>query len=128
MSLKVRKTKTMGRGVFTTEDIKRGRVVETCPCIVWDRQDERQIQSTLLRFYVFEGKVFSDASVLALGFGSLYNHSGKPNATYKYDPKKRVMTIRAIKNIKAGEQIFINYGYDPLRTFQQWEESRARAQ
>lgn len=126
MSLKVLKTKTMGRGVFTTKDIKRGRVIETCPCIVWDRQDENQIQSTLLRFYVFEGIMFTGASVLALGFGSLYNHSKEPNARYKYDSKRRVMVIRATKNIKSGEQILINYGYDPLRTFQQWEESRAR--
>jgi hypothetical protein len=45
---------------------------------------------------------------LALGFGSLYNHSYKPNARYD-DAPSQVKEFRALRDIKAGEEITINY-------------------
>ena len=48
---------------------------------------------------------------LALGYGSLYNHSYKPNATYKHGHAS--ISYQALRNIPEGEEICINYNWDP---------------
>ena len=45
---------------------------------------------------------------LALGYGSLYNHSYQPNARYDDQPAG-AMTFTALRDIRAGEEITINY-------------------
>lgn len=45
-----------------------------------------------------------------LGFGSIYNHSEEPNATYSINIKKQLATIKASRTIAKGEEIFVCYG------------------
>lgn len=57
-----------------------------------------------------EGYVFNwgeSSTALALGFGSLYNHSFTPNATTLETADELVIT--ALRDIDPGEEIFINY-------------------
>ena len=49
---------------------------------------------------------------LALGYGSLYNHSFAPNARYD-DEGRQVKVYSAIRDIAAGEEITINYNGEP---------------
>ena len=49
-----------------------------------------------------------------LGYASLYNHDKNPNAEIDFDevsPQDHVY-FRAIKEIKAGEEIVYNYYFD----------------
>ena len=49
-----------------------------------------------------------DHVAVALGFGSLYNHSYSPNARYEdWEPNKKRYV--AITDIAAGEEVTINY-------------------
>ena len=48
---------------------------------------------------------------IALGFGSIYNHSYEPNATYKKKSESKVIDFVAIKGIKKDEEITVNYNY-----------------
>jgi uncharacterized protein len=48
---------------------------------------------------------------IALGFGSIYNHSYSPNATYKKFIPKQTLKFIALKNIRRGEEITVNYNY-----------------
>ena len=62
--------------------------------------------------YVFEwgeGKV-----ALALGFGSLYNHSYRPNARYN-DVGPQAKAFQALRDIAVGEEITVNYNGEPAR-------------
>ncbi len=59
----------------------------------------------LTNYFFYYGKQLA----LVLGYGSLYNHSYEPNATYVKEPSNGVVTFRAIRNIKAGEEITVNY-------------------
>jgi SET domain-containing protein len=43
----------------------------------------------------------------------LFNHSYKPNALFKINFKKQTVDFYAHKNIKSGEEIFVNYNGDP---------------
>ena len=57
-----------------------------------------------------DGYVFgwgSDSTALALGYGSLYNHSYAPNSETLETPDELVIT--ALRAISEGEEIFINY-------------------
>ena len=65
---------------------------------------------TTLYHYCFEwGK---DTVALALGYGSIYNHSYAPNARYD-DIAQRTKIYSAIQDIQPGEEITINYNGDP---------------
>jgi SET domain-containing protein len=48
-----------------------------------------------------------------LGYGSIYNHSHSPNADWKQNFKTNSMVYRAIKPIKKGEEILVNYNGEP---------------
>ena len=49
---------------------------------------------------------------LALGYGSLYNHSYQPNARYD-DESGQTKVFTAIRDIEAGEEITVNYNGEP---------------
>jgi SET domain-containing protein len=49
---------------------------------------------------------------LALGYGSLYNHSYHPNARYD-DAAGPTKVFTALRDIAAGEEITVNYNGEP---------------
>jgi len=92
-----------GRGVFATQYIKAGEVVEECHCIFLDSD-----RSSPLQKYVFRWD--TDYQVLPLGYGAIYNHADNPNCVYEPDFNKRVMCFIAQENIAVDQEIFIYYG------------------
>ncbi len=112
-----------GRGVFATCDIAEGTVVEQVPVILIPKNQvfgdtETSRHNRHISWYVFDwdGITKREYVALALGYGSIYNHSYAPNAKYvKVAPD--VIEFHAIKPIAAGEEIFINYNgeADPER-------------
>lgn len=105
--IEVKRAKGKGRGVYARVAIPAGTVFERAPLLVMSENEALAHEySNVLPAYVFEygkGKV-----ALALGFGSLYNHSYKPNARYD-DAGSQVKEYRALRDIAAGEEITINY-------------------
>lgn len=105
--IEVRNVPGKGRGVFATEDIPKGTVIERAPVLVMPANDALHDDiSDLLSSYVFEWE--EDTVALALGFGSMYNHSYTANARYD-DVGKQVKVYTAVKDIAAGDEITINY-------------------
>jgi SET domain-containing protein len=51
-------------------------------------------------------------SAVVLGYGMLFNHSYEPNATYDINFSNHTFAYYAFKDIKAGEEILINYNGD----------------
>ncbi len=109
--VKIGKSKIVGagRGVFAEHLIKKGEIIEYCPVLILPKKDYPIVKKTLLKNYYFMwGKVTCG---ICLGFGSLYNHSYEPNATYKKDIKKQLIRFFSIKDIKKGKEITVNYNY-----------------
>jgi SET domain-containing protein len=71
-----------GRGVFALRDLPAETVVEVAPVLLLHRV-EGDHAGTLAR-YVFEWDVDEDetAYAMALGWGSMFNHSGSPTCRY----------------------------------------------
>lgn len=98
------------RGVIATEAIGKDRVIEKCPIILIPNAEWNSLTSTVLKKYYFEWN--KTHHCIVLGHGSLYNHSFKPNAHYVYDYPRKVLIFKALKAIKKGEEILVNYnGY-----------------
>jgi len=98
-----------GLGVFANRLIKKGEVIEECPVFVLPRKDYPTVKKTILRNYYFMwGK---STSGICFGYGSYYNHSYKPNATYKKNIKAKTIKFVSLINIKKDEEITVNYNY-----------------
>ena len=101
-----------GRGVFALKDFKKGDIVENAPVLIFTPKERKHLEKTLLNYYVYPWRSTRGAA-LVLGFGSIYNHSYSPNADCKQNFKTRSMIYRAIKTIKKGEEIMVNYNGEP---------------
>lgn len=102
-------TSKMGRGVFTSEAIAEGTLIELAPVIVMSGEDRIHLDKTLLHDYIFEWGKKLDQCAMALGFVSIYNHSYSANCQYGMYFKQHSISIIAVRDIVAGEELFINY-------------------
>lgn len=98
------------RGVFATEDIKKGELIHEAPVIPYPNREHIHIEKTILADYVFEYGI--NHSAVVLGYGSLFNHSYEPNAIYEINFESHSFKFYAQRDIKAGEEILINYNGD----------------
>ncbi len=95
-----------GRGVFASGNIKKGEVIEVAPILILEFADFIDTKWNLLFEYYFW---MDDFVVLALGYGSLYNHSINPNCEYRISKHNKIITIMAIRDILKDEEIYFNY-------------------
>jgi hypothetical protein len=102
-------TANMGRGVFTAEDIEAGRVVEISPVIVMSNEERTLLDQTLLHDYIFVWGRKAAGCCMALGYVPLYNHSYESNCEYEMDYEAETISIKTVRAIKKGEELFINY-------------------
>jgi SET domain-containing protein len=105
-------TSSMGRGVFTSENITEGTIVEIAPVIVMSKEERVLLDKTLLHNYIFEWGGDKHQCCMALGYVPVYNHSYKSNCEYEMDFETETISIKAVHFIKAGEELFINYNGD----------------
>ena len=107
----------MGRGVFTSEDIPAGTLVEVAPVIVMSKEDRILLDQTLLHDYIFEWGDEKDRCCMALGYVPIYNHSYQSNCEYEMDFDQQQINIKTVRRIGSGEELLINYNGD-------WDDSR----
>ncbi|MRI31864.1 SET domain-containing protein-lysine N-methyltransferase [Endozoicomonas sp. OPT23] len=109
-----------GRGVFSNKKIQRETIIERCPVLELPPEQLENIDQTELYNYYFSWGKEMKAGALALGLGSIYNHSYTPNALYRLDMDDGVIEFLAIKNIPANEEITINYNGSPMDQSPLW--------
>lgn len=108
-----------GRGVFALQDIKKDETIEICPVIVIPDRSVLKLIGSVLDDYVFNwGEVTEwgenlNKLAIALGYGSLYNHSYRPNARYRRNYKENSLHFIAIQDIRKDEEIKVNYNGNP---------------
>lgn len=104
------KSPVHGWGVFAKEDIFEGEVFEECPIL--SLPIEKGEVTPLLIDYRFnwpQGTEWEE-QVIALGYGSFYNHSETANAFWVSNLENRTFKFISNREIKKGEEIFVWYG------------------
>lgn len=114
-----------GRGVFAGQDIAAGDVIEICPVIVMKPEDRDLLDKTVLYDYYFlwddpEAQNDTPLYAICMGFGSFYNHWCPSNADYSMDFDNLTIDMVAVRDIKEGEEITINYNGDPDNAEKTW--------
>ena len=95
-------------GVYCLEEIQAGSVIEICPIILIPPDQAKEIvRGYILYDYYFEWK--KEHIALALGYGSLYNHSSTPNAFFEPDYQRQLILFKAAIEIPAGQEILVDY-------------------
>ena len=115
-------TAKKGRGVFAAASIIRGEVVEVCPVIVIPAEQWHHVEPTVLALYIFNFGPEGEHAAIALGYGSLYNHSYSPNAEYTKHWEERVIHFTALRDIAVDEEITVNYNGSPSDRSEIWFE------
>src|SRR5438552_285271 len=98
-----------GRGVVAQRTFYAGEIIERPPVIVIPADEAPLIRDTRLAHYYFEWGDDCKQAAIALGYGSLYNHSYAPNARYEFREEDDCLEFIALKEIQPGEEITINY-------------------
>jgi SET domain-containing protein len=98
-----------GRGVFARRGIKKGEIIEKCPVIEVPKHDMANLSESFLVTYFFYFGKNKQRLAVALGFGSIYNHTKKPNARYEIKPREKAINFIALKDIKKDDEVTINY-------------------
>ncbi len=111
--IEYKQTASAGRGVFATRRISGGETIERVPVIVVPAAEQPLIAATILDSYDFKWGDDGKSTAIALGMGSLYNHSFRPNALYRKRFADRMIEFIALREIDEGEEILINYNGSP---------------
>lgn len=94
----------IGYGVFTNKEIKKGEIVEVCYCLSFTTLTETSVN------YSFKNKN-GDLNFLALGYGSIYNHSYSPNIRWMLsETNNKIIIFIALTDINIGDELRFNYG------------------
>ena len=93
-----------GRGVFATESISSGEVIELSYIKILNWRHDR-LSTHSYSFPKQSKKV--EYNFLPLGYGVVYNHSDNPNADWECDGT--TWKIYATRDIEAGEELCITY-------------------
>ena len=123
-SLYIAPTSSMGRGVFTSENLAKDTIIEIAPVIVLSRDDRKLLDQTLLHDYIFEWGEKKNQCCMALGYVPIYNHAYKSNCEYEMDFDDELITVKTVRHIKAGEELFVNYNGDWNDAKKVWFDKR----
>lgn len=112
-----------GRGVFAKKNYQKGELIEECPVILLSKRSIPHIDKTELANYYFEWGMDYKKGAIALGLGSLYNHSFESNAEFNQDFKREVVRITAITSIPKNTEITVNYNGDHTDKSPLWKNA-----
>ncbi len=119
-ALYVKYTRKKGRGVFVRDDISANTVIEVAPVIVLPKEERKWIDKSVLFNYYFLWGDDDSLTAISLGYGSIYNHSYNPNIEYEADYENDILTFTTLRDIKAGEELLVNYNCDPENQTPVW--------
>ena len=119
-TLEVREVAGKGRGVFARRGFAPGGLIERCPVIGLDEEHWEHLDRTILDAYCFKWGEQLERPAVALGYGSLYNHSFEPNAFYARVPALHAIDFIALRQIAPGEEVKVNYNGNPYDRTEVW--------
>jgi hypothetical protein len=104
------------RGIFATEDIEAGELIERCPTAIMAWRTNYQKDPVAWEYMYTSSCPCEDCKkhgaifVMVMGYGQIYNHQDENNAEIKINIKKKTADIVSKRKIMKGEEIFVSYG------------------
>ena len=102
-----------GRGLFAKRRIKEGTVIDNAHFILIPYSDYDLLDDTIIGNYCH---IWDDPNrppgfdaALCMSFCEFINHSFDPNVRYQYDYDTQTIEWIAIKDIKKGQELKVNY-------------------
>ncbi|KAF7299058.1 Histone-lysine methyltransferase Set7 [Mycena indigotica] len=107
--LRVTHSVEKGRGLVANQPIAAHTLIETSPVLLFSKDEwESHGKHTILDHYTFNWK--NGSMALALGLGSLFNHSDTPNVSYTIQPDSDMIIYTTTRAIEQDEELCIYYG------------------
>lgn len=124
--LVVRDTRTSkGRGVFADRAYRKNETVEVSPVLLLEVSFEDlpgYLQNIVYDWGYLTGSG-QPAHAIALGVGSLLNHSDTPNLAFSAAPSLRAIRFTATRDVAPGEELCVNYNQDMAPGEKDWFEA-----
>lgn len=108
-NVRVGRSRVGDRGAFATRFMRKGEIVERCPALIDERSNIKT--GSVIDDYVFGAGEGSKVAI-ALGYCSTFNHSDRPNVAWRVDVDGSQVVLEAVRDISAGEELFLSYGPD----------------
>ncbi|MCC5815726.1 MAG: SET domain-containing protein-lysine N-methyltransferase [Leptospira sp.] len=109
--IKQSKIPGIGQGLFTKVNLKKGdNIGYYTGKILTDDQAEsnRYVESKYLLWICKDHWIYGEGKLA--GYTRYINHSSKPNIELVTSVRWKTARFRALKSIKAGEELFFDYG------------------
>ncbi len=116
IKLAIRKSPLNGYGVFATEDIAEGEIIEEAVFVRTQYRNKDLVYPELRQIcYTFpcdcdQCKHRGNNFLLSTGFIQIYNHDDNQDVHFEYLLAERIIRVRALKNIPKDKEVFHNYG------------------
>lgn len=101
-----------GRGLFASVEIPPAAPIGAYPLLILSHQETAALKATRVFHYVFYVDERTDGmmrAAVAFGVISMCNHSPEANAAFHIDTDRQEVTLTAMRVIRAGEEILIDY-------------------
>lgn len=105
----VKKIRGKGWGAFCSAVIPKDAIFHVSTLLVLNRQEARLMSGSALEPYWYEFGARGRA--IALGLGSILNHSDEPNCSYHFSKVRRTLSFYALRDIPAHEELTHDYGW-----------------
>lgn len=102
-----------GRGVAAGRAFDEGEVVDLAAVVVVPARQRALVERTEVHRFCFSWDDHTGSLAVALGRGSLFNHSYEPNVRSEKRVGTRTIAFVAMRDIRPGEELTINYHGDP---------------
>jgi SET domain-containing protein len=99
-------SKGKGKGAFAKKDIKKNTIIDVANVILIPNKDYEKIKKTVLYDYCY---IWESENAITFSISQFINHSYEPNIRYLYDYKNKAIEFSAIRDIKEGEELTVNY-------------------
>ncbi|KAI0036493.1 cytidine deaminase-like protein [Vararia minispora EC-137] len=103
-------TEGKGRGVFANCPVPAHALIEVSPVLLLSAEEyEKHGKYTVLDHYTFTWR--DGRMAIALGLGSLFNHSQEPNVSFSLDPLTESIRYTTTRSVLPDEELCIFYGH-----------------
>ncbi|KAI0771165.1 hypothetical protein BD413DRAFT_551498 [Trametes elegans] len=108
--LRIEYAEGKGRGIYASREIPAQTLIEVSPVLLFSANEyEAHGRHTVLDHYTF---IWRDGRMaLALGLGSLFNHSQRPNVSYTIDVATESIRYVTTRRVMPDEELCIFYGH-----------------